>query len=416
MLDPRDLANVAISSQRGRELIQRHYFIRKYGYDANIEINLPVHSNEINIKYVPAAGTGGSSITIGIGLDPLMIILDTFCSAFGHLTIKSSRSGEIMTKISRHVNDHCSNVPQKMILALSRYMPNFIFENVTNVELKNVNVLTYHNRNPVKINRMFPRLEELKVDDDPRFDQHFPHLQHFEFDRVYRGQINLAPLAAYNPQISSIRMTVYWPSLDHLRKINTLFPNVEILDVKLLRSTDKSPQTGLMETIRFQKLKQFTLDVMYFDEFDHEVNNNWIGLQLDFIVINHLESFTLLNKNRPLIPRMIDWILRNQELKSVHFEATSVSYDQMRRFIDELPELREMTFDCRYGDQIVDITRIMTEANQLQRISILVNENEERPEYQGMIAQSFDGWTPKSEKFVFRHSWNSYRSIAFERS
>lgn len=61
--------------------------------------------------------------------------------------------------------------------------------------------------------------------------------------------------------------------------------------------------------------------------------------------------------------------MRNSELKSVNFEKASLSYDQIRRFIDELSKLKELSFDCRSENLFDDLARIMKETNDLQRIA-----------------------------------------------
>lgn len=168
-----------------------------------------------------------------------------------------------------------------------------------------------------------------------------------------------------------------------------------------------------METIRFQRVKHFTLRVTFFDGFVQEFNNS-VGEQLELITFDRLESCTLVQANGPLVAEEIDWIVRNRELNSLRFDAMSVSSEQIRRFIGELPELREMSFDCRFVDPAVHIRPILNEANQLQRINIIVGKDEDIPQYLETILQLKNGWSKRSEKFVMNISWA--KSVTLVRS
>lgn len=182
-----------------------------------------------------------------------------------------------------------------------------------------------------------------------------------------------------------------------------------------MRTSDEPIRTLVwpsMQPIRFPNVTHFRLDVGFFVGLSQEFHNS-VRQRLALLEFDHLKSFTFA-QGVTAIPGIVDFIVRYRELTSLHLEAMPLSYAEMRRFIDELPQLREISFDCQMGEQLLDVRRIMNETNDLQRISIFVGKFEQRTEYQEMNSQSINGWTKSSEKFGFNgQSW--VRCVTFER-
>lgn len=361
LLDLVDLSNVALLGERYKQLILHHQ-IHKYGINHG-EVFIRALQYDVYLNLLPVRRQ--YSVLINQQYNEQFPILRAFCPILGHVTIESryGSSDYLLQAIADVINTHCSNVPQTMILRFVESLSSDVtFENVTKLQIANAKF--YGGVDLSNLNKIYPRLEELRINGLILLNENLPHLKHFHFDGTHMGHVDFLALSIFNQQLSSIKFGIQWSEFDHLHQVQMLFPNLEKLDIALTKYDDQRLRTlPNVETIQFHNLKHFRLDLTTsFDRdddevdqpIDHSIQRQFVGIEFD-----QLESFTLAHGDNPICPDVFDFIVRNQKLTTLIFEQVSLTYGQMRRFIDELSKLKVLKFDGRFGNQFADIAHFV---------------------------------------------------------
>lgn len=391
-LDFVDLAAMAALRPRYQQLIIDHYILLKYQLnDAAILISLS-NNDHTHIYYTPTTDLS-QSIKLTTGCNELLSTLKAFCHLFSRLTFNAnyyySKDLHLIQQIADVINNYCSNVPQTIAMELDTENLGFSFENATNIKLGSP-----ENYTATELNRCFPRMEELSMRIGRPFtlDHHLPHLIHFEVKQMFYGQFDLKTFGEYNPQIRGITMKLPW-DIEHLREINGIFENLEVLDIQVHRIRKKSPSiadtfgslfgkslTKPAKEIRFRNVKKFTINISKLYHYRHGVDysfdiiqTDWIRDKLSILKFDQLESFTFVTNSQTFVEEQIDLITSNRGLITVDFSTISLNFEQMVRLVDNLPKLTQVTLKCYKAETIDDIWRLMEMETSLNVMHVVVN-------------------------------------------
>lgn len=188
-----------------------------------------------------------------------------------------------------------------------------------------------------------------------------------------------------NPQLRGIKLTVPW-HLEYLDHVNELLPNLESLDLTILEkshnpSKKSSFWSGLksivgmaprpVDAVHFRNVKNLTMNICDWYKKPQRLRyNEWTFDKMPKIQFERLQSYTLHTRNSQFsILRQIDLIGQNKGLTSVDIRYP-LTYDQMVRLIDALPNLKDLKLECRNGEMVIDILRLMTRETSLDTILV----------------------------------------------
>lgn len=223
-----DLANIGASSQRCQQLIIHHYLNHKYRLNgANVAIILYSRNKDVRISYA----NNNSSYSLSTGFNEMLSTLKAFCHIFNALTITHDFSDygdkSLMEQVSQTTNNYCSEIPQTINIDMVSENTQFTFAHAANVDVRSP-----ERHSADELNRIFPQVENLKIHiyESFKLDQYFPHLRHFEAVEVHHGLFDLGTFGKHNPQLRSINIAV---SYNQLQQVNSMFPKIETLNIRL---------------------------------------------------------------------------------------------------------------------------------------------------------------------------------------
>lgn len=168
---------------------------------------------------------------------------------FETLTIRTDYTSPsdnfLIESVAQATNNHCSKIPQKLNIDMDRENVQFKFAHATNVELR-----TPERHTAAELDRIFPRMEKLKIHIITSYtlDQNFAHLRYFEVAEKEHRLFDLGPFAKHNRQLRGI----YTPlNFEQLQQLSEMFPKLESLHIRLLdeistdsTTSESSPDLG----------------------------------------------------------------------------------------------------------------------------------------------------------------------------
>lgn len=378
-LDFGDLANVAAIGPRYQQLIVDHYMIPAYKLPGKtVKILLSGRDESTGVSIYPSITT-----LLANGYSETLSTIISCCHLFSNLIIISDYiypvKNDFVQNVSYAVNSFCRNTPLEISMEMSWRQKDkkFTFENATIVTLN----IPEHGA-VTDLNVYFPRMKVLKITVITSYtlNEHFPHLEQLSLCESDNGKFNLQTFGTQNPQIRRLRIRFDW-DINHLDQMNNLFPQLEELHIDI---TKRPQQTGILgklsnllsifgkkpvSSVHFRKVKSFTLETGRFD-YNDWVQNGRLTLQFD-----ELESFRVITYSRTYVNEQINLIAQYKEVTTVDFSSIRLTYEEMRRLLEVLPNLKAITVKCELSRTVDDILRLMTEESRLDVITAMVDEN-----------------------------------------
>lgn len=382
------MTNIAVLGSRYQQLIAHHYINPKYGLDPEIYVRISYAETYTGIYLGPI---GHVPKVDRLTTEPIGIhsTLQAFCPIFSHLTINTDYAYdiELLARVAQTVNTYCSKTLQQIIIQYPYNASglNLSFQNAQYVEIYSVDRM-----NATEVDAMFPRMEKLVIHFNRLIDLngHFPHLIHLEVNGNCDNPFDLQAFSEQNPQIRELKADFAW-NPKHLEHVNGFFPDLECLHV-VFKQSHVTPLASLTEslyskvgslwsrkpnksnTIHFRNVKVFTLDI-FLIPFN---KSDWIHDGQRLIEFDQLKTFKLrsyFKQSEISKEEQIDLITEYKGVNNVDFSSVELSYEQMRRLVDGLPELEAITLKCEQTEAVDDILRLM-QNTKLESITIVVCE------------------------------------------
>lgn len=403
-LDFPDLVIVASMSPASYQLIMDRYITPRTDGDKmflRIEMTEKIWTS---LAYYQKEGRAWNNARMFCnGYECIFASLIVFCQTASKLHIEFDTHYHFDTattqKLASYVDRYCSDVPQSVeLFDVKKTNESFRFTRVQDVQVTQPEA-----SESFALTEWFPQVEKLaiKLHDSYKIDVHLPNLTHFKLEDSKCGHFDLRGLAEKNPQIRSIELEICG-SIENINEVNELFPNLESLRLTLKRpwkkeeSADgflsaitswlrpKKAETPLkhdaVRFVRFRNVKHFTLDITKFYD-AAGIPDAYFGMnaesitkdRLSSIVFDHLESFNYMSTTNHHRKEQIDYVVQYQNVTSLNFSMISMRYWDMKRLIDSLPKLKEITL---LGIRAGDLLRLMAEIN-LQTLHIRVPGREQ---------------------------------------
>lgn len=363
-LDFIGLLNLAETNDHFRDLIAEHYMRSKFHLHEKLIILKPLAANA-------ELRANNNVLNVQISEDQIIFneaneifqLLRNFGSILVRLELNGVHSNDfIMLEIAKHVKEHCSSSVQEIILRQlnTAITSNWIesFPSVHSVTIHNIK--NYEN---IQIDLMFPMVERLDVKiqqakNSSFLARHFEHLTHLTMTIgvMYTENPDIESILLANPQLISFHTGHYLtartatllsnqcPKLDSLSLANSMYQSY---------GTEESP-------IFFPHVKDFSLKLFNSDQDDPRT------FPFKF---QQLQSLTLFARNLP--DDWIEFIVENNALEIVSIPWVNPTYAQLERIIEALPSLNTIEIGLSEERNILPISRLLNEDNQLKTVKIL---------------------------------------------
>lgn len=418
LLEFDDLANMATISRRYQQLIIQHYIIPTYGLNQSvILIYISDIEEKTTIFYLPT-GEYEDRINLRSNRRSILSVLEAFCPLFSRLIIDSKFVFDIdvMHEVAESANIHCVSIPQKIGIDIPlNKSVNLTFQNAKEIFLRHG-----ERRTAIELDRMFPRMESVTIGLHERiaWNHNFPYLKFVDLVGNYNQLFDLKSFGEQNQQIRGLRIRLNW-NPEHLQQVSEIFPNLEYLHIKIGGRYGKSSENDLLSRFRsflglkrmiiprFLNVIRFTMDLSHMFSY----SDDWTQHNQPLIQFDQLKTFKLVTNSWNLIDNQIDLVTQNRKLLYVDFSSITLSYAQMIRLVEALPNLEEITLKCVMLQTVEDILSLMQNTN-LQSINVIVY-SETRSVFLGMttlpanwsLYKKKDGATVKS--ITFKRNYNN---------
>lgn len=258
-------------------------------------------------------------------------------------------------KLAAKANAHCSsNIPQTVKLSgMKDPIGKFAFTYATEVR-----IMRPEEFNDFELAEWFPQVERFSINTYPfHLNVHLPNLASFQLLGLKCGTFDLKSFGQRNPQIRSADLQICG-QMENIAEVNELFPDLEALQLTLKRPGQAEESSELdrrssVEFVRFRKVKSFTLDISHFNGGSKSVFSylglnaeSTASLKLSSILFDQLDSFKYITEVHFYRNEQIDYVLQYQNVTSLDFSSIVMRYEEMKRLIESLPKLKEITLAC----------------------------------------------------------------------
>lgn len=372
-----DMVTIASVSRRVSRLIWDYKLIPGLGKE-NPLVRLSISAQYTTLLF-PTTSTELGWTTSFIEPDHIFAALRAFCQFFGQLDFDldyyTRRSIDFTRQAVDHVNRHCVTVPQKMTIMQA-------IDSIGMFTAQHVASVTIHS--PEKLGNFsfhehFPRVQRLSILINKPFGigERLPHLQHLELLDSSCGHFDVDTFAKWNPHIRSAKLDLC-EGLHNVQLVNEAFPELMTFHYKpkwnagygVLRAPDEEEEAA--QSVHFRNVKSYTIDLLDYERQQRDLAAYAKAVDqfasITFDGLQSLEYITLMGNRSAVDP--VEFIGQYKGVTRLDFSTCEVSYGDVRRLIDALPNLREIKI--RPNDDREQYLRLMAETG-LETIRVRVN-------------------------------------------
>lgn len=362
-LDTENLLNAAELNPRYQKLILKHIIVSQYRLDEQpiaIYVGWSIFVT-IHERNTPLATNYAEAVRI----------LRTFGSVFNQLNIHfANYRNPDSRRLFDDIGTYCGTAMQEIVLYNVR--DNMLGEWRNSFkQARYVIVKGFHAEHPIVLNDLFPRMErfELTINRPTSLeclDDYFSRLRHFELNVMHSGEFDeehVRHFIRWNQRLESLHLRNVGDS-ELLQYVNEHIPRLEVL-----RLENRLANLVGESAVRFEYVTNFTLGLAHEDfELGHA------GGELPSLEFRDLQSFRLIGVADAPIERFIGFIARNAKLNCVVIEDFELALAQLMSLVEQLPELRELSFELNHRTVDNDLRHFLAniEDSKLERISVSV--------------------------------------------
>lgn len=352
-LELRDLLKLSTLRTRFQQLIEVHYIRPKYHlHDRWFFINV---GDKVRMEY----NKDRYDSVIADELPEILSILQSSGHILKFVQIENFPIGHRhLAELQQSINKYCAKAFQHARLVVD-HNTDFLLGmhvNISFTNAKSINLARYvDDIDPIRLDKAFPRMQKLTVINELDLNHHYPYLTETIFNTVgvLRNMSTLLEFMRLNPQLSHIELPI-WNDAAYLETSSELLSNLYSLTLTI---HSRAYTINALSVARFKSVKKMLVKTDRYVS-PHNWNQENLHQLLASLQFDHLESFTVASTHPNSQDFIIQLIVRNTELRSVLINS-DMSFDQLSRLIEPLPELKELTVACSELLTCVTINRFL---------------------------------------------------------
>lgn len=336
-----DLINVATLGDRFMHLIKTHYIIGKYRlHEQRVRI---VYGESLLDDSIYAIVSFGANNCIANGYNESLAVLRSFGSTFARVEVDfGAGSYRSAGEVSHYLNTYCAAPSIRLIRgAVDSYAPpvNVTFAGATAVTLEE-DFTSDSFVDEIRLDRTFPHMQTLTIDYYRQLEslaRSYPNLREFRLRTTDKTE-NFTKLYEFfrlNQQLRTIHTPLY---LDHeyLRRLNAALPDIESLSLTNNHVDAYESAGGVVE---FANVKELALTLRLYSGLAG------VPERLALIRFKQLRTISIASMGGSVTDFLVEWMASNGQLTTVSMERVELSADQLRRLVELLPALQELSFE-----------------------------------------------------------------------